>query len=482
VLFLSLYTSRLLLGILGFTDFGIYNVVAGLIIMFSFLNNTMASSCQRFFAYNIGKKDTDSLSLIYSQTIIIHLIMAIFIVILVEISGLWLLNNKLTIPPDRYNAALSVFHISVLGLFISTMKVPFHALIIAYEKMKFFGIVSVLEVSLKLLMIILIGYIVGDKLIMYSCGITIISFFLYITYFIFIKKNIGDLFFKWILDKNKFKELASFSGWNLIGSLSVVFKDQGNNILINIFFGPIVNAARGISYQISGALFGFVSNIFLAINPQIIKAYAKNDITYMHSLIFIGSRISYFLLLLMVIPIYFNTEGVLIFWLKNIPDNTIFFTKIILIILLINSLANPLMVGAQANGKIKKYQLVVGLTSLLIVPITYLFYKLGYGPEYAYYVTLVISIIAYFIRLLFLKFMVSLNITEYIQKVISPILKVSILTLAFSYVYNYYLNNTINNLIISIIINISSTIIIIYFFGLTIKDKNFIKNKIKKRV
>lgn len=467
----SLYTSRVVLNTLGVEDFGIYNVVGGFVTMFGFLNSAMSSSTQRFLSFEIGKKNPLKLHRTFIMSVNIHFLIALVILVLAETFGLWFINAKLTIPIERMSAALWVYHFSIFSMLLTVISVPYNALIIAHEKMNAFAWISILEVTLKLIVVFLLVSFDFDKLKFYTVLIFIVSIIIRLVYGVYCKSKFEESKFTFIWDKSMYKELISFAGWNLWGGIAYLIRGQGVNILLNMFFGPVVNAARGISFQINNVLNNFVSNLQTAIKPQIIKQYATGNLTNMHYFVFQGSKYSFFLLLCISIPILFETETILRIWLNIVPDYTIIFTRLVIINTLIDSISGTLMTAAQASGKIKLYQSIVGGLLILNLPISYIFLKMGYEPQITLYISIIIYLIALFSRLIILKKLVQLNIKKFINQVVLRCIVVTICSIVLPFVLYHNMYTSFTRFIVITFISIINTLIFIYFIGLDKRDK-----------
>lgn len=474
----SLYTSRIVLNTLGVEDFGIYNVVGGVIIMFTFLNSAMASATQRFLTFELGRGDEAELKKIFSTSILIHGLIAIFIVILGETAGLWFLNTQMTIPVERMEAAQWVYQLSILSCMVMIMSVPYNAAIIANERMSAFAYISVLDVSLKLLIVFLLDYLGYDKLKLYAVLLFLVSLISRIVYGLYCKKHFKEAKFNWVWDKKLFKKMADFASWSLFGNLAGVAFTQGVNLLLNVFFGPAVNAARGITVQVQGAVNGFAMNFQTALNPQITKSYATKDLKYMHSLIYSSSKYSFFLLFFLSLPILLETELILTWWLKIVPEHTISFLRIILVTTLIDAMANPLAISAQATGKIRKYQAVVGGILLLIVPFSYLALKIGALPEAVFFVHLLMVAIAQIARLWMIRPMIKLSLRNYFTEVVVKIILVGITSILLPFILFVMLpQNWWSFLLVSFACVISVSFFI-YYLGMNAQEKKVIKTKV----
>ncbi len=479
---ITLYTSRIVLNTLGVEDFGIYNVVGGFVTMFAFLNSAMASATQRFLSFEIGRKDLVQLRNVFSMSVNIHFIIAFVILLLAETIGLWFVNTQLTIPPDRMNAAQWVYQFSILSMMVSIVSVPYNAIIIAHERMNVFAWVSIAEVSLKLLIVFMLQWFGFDKLKLYAVLVFSVSLIIRFIYGLYCKYNFKESKFRFFWDKPLFRTLMSYAGWNLWGNAASVIMGQGVNVLLNIFFGPVVNAARGIAYQVRGAVQQFVGNFQMAMNPQIIKLYASDNMKQMHQLIFRGAKYSFFLLFIMSLPIFLETEIILRLWLKTVPEYTVIFTRLIIVNILIDSISGPLMTAAQASGRIKLYQSVVGGLLILNLPLSYLFLKLGFAPQITIYVSICISILALYARLIILKNLVDLKSIIFFKNVILRVSIVAFIALILPYLIYINLNSSYIRLIIIVMTCLISTFGSIYLIGLERKERLFIKDKIHSAI
>lgn len=470
---INLYSSRLVLNLLGVEDYGIYNVVGGVVSVFAVLNVSMTTTVQRFLNYEIGKKNTKKLSDVFQVSIWIHLLIAIVSFVFSEIIGLWFLNEKMNIPYYRLDAANLVMQYSILSSIVMIIFVPYGAVLIANEDMKAYAYISVFESIGKVVMILLLEYMRGDVLVQYALFmfvVVIIFNFIKCAYVIY---HFNEARFKLYFDSSVFKEMFSFAGWNLIGVSSTLAKTQGINIVLNLFFGPTVNAARGIANQVNMSIELFVTNFIMAIKPQITKSYARGDNDYVVDIIFNGTRYAYYLLLILCLPIYFQTDVILKLWLYVVPDYTIVFVKLILIFSLIESLSKMPIQAMFATGNIRNYQIVVGCITLLNVPISIFFLKNGYSPEIALYVAIVISFISLFVRLFMLKRLIYFSFKIYIKKVLMSIVSVTLISL---FILHYFLfiisvENVFFALIIKSFTSVFVVLIVVYFAGLSKEER-----------
>jgi O-antigen/teichoic acid export membrane protein len=479
---ISLYTSRIILVTLGIEDYGIYNVVGGVVIMFGFLNSAMASSTQRFLTFELGKSDSLRLKQVFSISVTSHIIISLIVLVLSETVGLWFLNAKLTIPPERLMAANWVFQFSVFTAVLTILSVPYDAAIIAHERMNVFAYISLIEVILKLLVVYLLQLFGFDKLVLYAILVFFISLILRVIYGMYCAKNFKESHYYFFWEKKLFIEMTGFAGWNLMGVFAGIGYGQGVNILLNIFFGPIVNAARGIAFQVMGAINQLVTNFQIAVNPPITKLYANKDDKNMYKLIFASAKFSFYLLLLFIIPLFIETEVVLSIWLKNVPEYTVSFTRLVLIDILICSLSGPLQILAQATGKVKNYQLIVSIVLLLNLPISYLLLKMGHSPQSTFIVSIILSIIALFARLLVLESLIEFPIKLFFRKVVLTSIIVTICAIPLP----LYLQNIISHNLAKFFLvgvgTVVSLIFTVWIFGLSGSEQLIIKGYLNKKL
>lgn len=477
----SLYTSRVVLNTLGVEDFGIYNVVGGVVVMFGFLNSSMASATQRFLSFELGRQDGQKLKEVFSMSLNIHFIIAFIIFLLAETIGLWFLNTQMVIPEARKQAALWVYQFSILAFIVNIISVPYNASIIASEKMNVFAYVSILEVSLKLLTVFILQWFAYDKLMLYAVLSLFVALVIRIIYGVYCKRKLSFSSYSFVKDRVLFTTLFSYAGWNLWGNLAAVTMGQGINILLNLFFGPAVNAARGIAYQVSAAVNQFVSNFQMAVNPQIIKSYAADDRQYMHQLIFTSAKYSFFLLFMFALPLLIETEYILSLWLKIVPEYTVLFTRLVIGIVLIDCISGPLMTAAQASGRIKVYQSVLGGMLLLILPISYFFLRLGYAPEVTMYVNMIVSFVVLIVRLFILSWLIQFPVKDFLIHVIIRIATTFCLTLVISYILFYRQQKILHPLLI-IILSMIVVVLCSVYIGINKYERQTIFFKIKNLI
>lgn len=478
ILSIGLYTSRVVLNTLGIVDFGIYNVVGGIVSMFTFINGAMSGATQRYLNFELGLGEVKKLNEVFCTSINIHALISLIILLLAETIGLWFVNTQMKIPSNRINAAIWVYQLSIFTCIINIMSVPYNSLIIAHEKMNAFAYISVIEVSLKLIIVYLLSLSKSDKLIFYAILIFIVQMSIRFIYSIYCKKRFSECHYRLFFDKPLFKDMTAFASWTLLGNIAYVGYTQGLNILLNIFGGPTVNAARGIAVQVQSAVVGFCANFQTALNPQITKSYAQDRLRDMYALIYASSKFSVYLLFLLTLPIIIETDQVLHIWLKIVPEHTIVFVRLIMCSIMIDAIANPIIHSAEATGKIRNYQIVVSSILLCILPVSYLFLKLGFPVESVFFVHLFIVIIAQLARLIMIRKMIGISLKLYIKNVIFKIIPVLILSpIVPVTIFNLFSNNLIT-LIVVFIASIGSVLIFSYVTGLSKQEKKFIKETI----
>lgn len=419
-LMIMLYTSRVVLRELGVQDFGIYNVVGGVVVIFTFLNGAMTTATQRFLNFALAKNERIKLQEIFCTSINVHFLVAVIIIIIGELIGLWGIDNLLNIPVQRLSAANWVYQFSLFSISASVITIPYNAAIIAHERMGAFAYISILDSCLKLIVVLSLGIFSEDKLKVYALLIFITTMIIRIVYIWYCNKYFKETNYRFFFDKKLFYEIISFAGWNLLGNVAVIGYSQGINVMLNIFYGPAINASRALAFQVQSAVSSFSSSFQLALNPQITKKYAIGDYNAMHELVYFSSKLSLLLLFALSLPIILETPYILSVWLVNIPEDTDGFVRIILIITIIEGMANPLMVSAQATGKIRNYQLAVGGVLLLIVPVAYISLTIIDEPIMVFYIQLFMAILAQCLRLLFVNKMVGLSVCKYLKKVVFP--------------------------------------------------------------
>lgn len=479
IMLITLYTSRVILNTLGVSDYGIYNVVGGVVAMFGFINGSMSSATQRYITFALGKGDMKNQQKVFSTALQIHFLIAILILLLGETVGLWFLYEKMQIPTDRMDAAFWVLQCSILSTVVMIISVPYNADIIAHEKMSAFAYISILEALLKLAVVYALSLSPYDKLIFYAFLILAVQLLIRFCYNNYCHRHFFESKYKHIWDKSLFKEMTSFAGWSMFGNLASVLFGQGLNMLLNVFFGPVVNAARAVSVQVQNAIQQFVGNFQMALNPQITKTYAKGEMKEMHQLMFRSARFSFYLLFLLSLPVLFETNFILTIWLKTVPENTVIFLRIMICISLLYTLSNPLMVANQATGKVKKYQAICGSILLMILPISYVCLKLGYPAYSVFIVHFIVESITQIVRMIMLKTLIDLRLKDYINNIYAKVITVTVLSVIIPMIVYINMADTLIRFFVVCIISIISISGTIYAIGLSKDEREFTKSKYK---
>lgn len=476
---ITLYTSRVVLQILGVTDFGIYNIVAGCIAMFGFISSSLSVATQRYITFELGKSKDGDVDKIISVCIFLHVAIAFFIIIVAEPIGLWFIHNKAVIPAERLNAAVWTYQFAILSTALLIIAVPLNAMIVAYEKMEAFAMISIVDAILKLVIVFLLPLFAIDRLIMYGALIFIAQLFIQSLYFVYCNRKIRRVKIYGGIDSKKIKEIASFASWSILGNVSYLTYTQGLNLLLSAFFAPVVNAARGIAVQVQGAVNSFVTNFQMAANPQITKLYASGNLDEMHTLVFRTSRLSFYLLLLVSLPVLFETHTILELWLGQVPGYSVVFLRLILLTTWINSIANPLVVSVKASGKIWQYESIVATIMLLILPISYVFLRQGFDAYIVFIVHLVMEIIAQAARIHITSKLINFSVLSYLKEVLYPIISVCVLSLIIPVIVYYLIDESWLKTIVMLIACLVSSIVAIYSIGLTPSERSLILNKIR---
>ena len=425
ILVINLVTVRLVLGALGAQDYGIYNVIAGIVVMCSFFCGTMASSSQRYFSIDLGRRDYGHLTQIFSLTLFIYALLALAFIILAETVGLWFINTHLTIPPERMAAANWIYQTAIVAFLFTLFATPYLALVISHEDMHIYAYVSIGEAFLKLLIIFFLCFF-ADKLIAYGCLMACIALVHWFIYVYFCRSFYKETKLHWLWNGKLFREILAFSGWNLFGTVSTMIKQQGTNILLNIFYGPLLNAAQSLATQVRVAVSMFSNNFSQAMRPQISKSYAVERYDDMFRLVYIGSKTAYFLMLVILVPLFYNMDYVLTLWLKNPPPYTLIFVQLLMIEALIEALSQPMASVNQATGKIALYQALIGAVVILNLPVAYLLLKMQFDVSYIYVAACVLMGGVDIIRLLFLKRVPGFSLRAFALRVFLPVVYVTV--------------------------------------------------------
>lgn len=476
----GLYSSRVVLNTLGVSDYGVYNVVGGIVAMLSFLNSALTAASQRFIAFELGCGNTSKLKKIFCTSVTIHTTLAVIIFVIAETIGLWFVNTHLNIDEGRMVAANWVYQFSIFTFILTVLSVPYNSCIVAHEHMNAFAYISILEVTLKLFIVYLLLVINYDKLITYGILVFAVALVVRLTYGIYCKRHFEECTYHFNFDRKLFKEMFSFAGWSVIGNLGFSFKDQAANVILNLFFGTIVNAARGVALQVNGIIAGFSTNFMMALNPQITKQYASGDVESSMKLVYSGSRYSFYLLAFIAIPVMINLDYLLKLWLGTVPEYTSDFLFLALVAALINSIAQPLVTALQATGKIKVFQILICIVMLCELPLAYLILYLGGKPYMAMYPTVLVAFVGLFARFFILKQQVPVYKLRYFA---FSIVGKNILLGTFCFIVACYVHRAfpINfaTFVLTSFIACLIVVSVVYAFGITRNEKAVVNAKLK---
>ncbi len=474
ILVVSLYTSRVILNTLGITDYGIYNAVGGVVTMFTIVTSSMTGAISRFITFELGKNDAEKLNKVFCTAINVQLVMAVLVLFIAEIAGIWFLNHKMNISGERIDAANWVMHCSILIFIVNILSVPYNSTIVAHEKMTAFAYISILEASLKLIVVLSLNIVSCDKLKYYALLLLVVSIIVRFIYSLYCKNTFKECTYHFVFDKKLLKEMLNFAGLSFVGNGIYVVNTHGINILINLFFGVTLNAARGIANQVESSVQYFVSNFMKALNPQITKAYARGDTDYLTLLVFRGAKMSFFLMWFFSVPICLETELILKMWLKIVPDYTVAFVRWTFINGICYQMGNTLITALFATGDIKKYQVTVSLWIMLLFPLTYLAYKRGFSVLWAYYIYFFIYAIMIYLRVRVAKDLLQISIKSYFKEVVFKSLLVAAVSIIIPLYIVCIFEPSFHRLLMVTILSFVISSVTIYFIGLNKEEKELI--------
>ena len=478
----GLFTSRVVLNTLGVEDYGVYNVVGGVVAMFALFTGSLSAAISRFLTYELGKGNVYKLNVVFSTSVTIQLVLAIVVSLLAEIGGVWFLNTHMNIPADRMNAANWVLQFSILTFAINLVSVPYNAAIIAHEKMSAFAYISILEVIFKLVVAYTLYVSPIDKLKTYAFLLALVALIIRFVYSIYCSRNFEECHYKFVFDKSLLKQMTGFAGWNLLGSGAYLFNTQGVNIVTNLYFGVAVNAARGVASQAEGIIRQFVTNFTTAINPQITKSYAAGDMNYMYSLVCRGAKFSYFLMFFFAVPFMFETETIMRLWLKNYPPEAPLFLRLSMIGTLFDILGNATANAAWATGNVKRYYIVIGGVGCLVFPLSWIAFAMGIDAYASYIAFAVIYLVLVFLKLYIIKGLIGFPVIEFYKNVFGRIVPVSILSFVLPAIVYFNMDNCLLRTFVVIAISGISTAAITYFIGMSKGERSKIIQIAKQKL
>ena len=480
LMLVTLYTSRVVLNALGVVDYGIYNVVGGFVALFSLLSGSLSSAISRFITFELGKGDPKRLNEVFSASVTIQLVLSLLIILLIETVGVWFLNTHMTIPPERLEAANHVLQLSIISFVVGLIGVPYNACIIAHERMSAFAYISILYAVGKLVVAFLIIHNPFDRLVFYAMMLVAISVLMQLVYVIYCKYHFQECTYHFRWDKRLLCDMFGFAGWNFIGSSSAILRDQGGNVVINLFFGPAVNAAKGIATQVNKAVMSFVVNFMMALNPQITKNYASGNHEYMMLLIFQGARLSFYMLLAISLPIFLSTHYILLLWLRIVPEHTVAFVQLSLLFAMSESVSRPLIAAMLATGKIRDMQLVVGGLQMLNLPLSWLLLRLGCVPEAVLIVAIVMSQLCLAARIYMLRGLIHLRARKFLREVYANVLTVAVVSAVVPLAVKQLCSETLLSCLALTILSLACTALTIYYVGCNKQERALALRQVQK--
>lgn len=479
IIIVQLYTVPLVLHALGAEDYGVYNVVGGFVTMFTFINGSLVSGCQRYMAYSIGEGNKQKLRSVFETSFFIFLVLSIFLFVLLEVVGVWFLNTHMTIPDNRIEAANWVLQLSIFSMIITILSTPYNAAVIAHEKLSFFAYVSIFEGVYKLLIAFLLVIVLADKLIVYAWLILSSALFVASFYFFYCRRSFSECKgISLIYDQVLLKDIGSYAGWNVIGAMAVMFRNHGLNIVMNLFFSPLLNAAHTIAAQINGLFNQFVNNVYVATRPQMTKQYAMGNINEMWKITYGSSKYAFFLMSFIVIPVIIELPMFLKLWLRDVPDYTVAFSRLMLISLVVETMTNQIIGAFQAANRIKCFQSVSSVILLSVVPLSYISLRILSNPIVPYIIYVIVSVV-YIVSLIIIAYrQLHMDIFSYFNDVI----KRDICVITPSFILTYFLVNSMQDtywrIPITLLISFLLTTIFIWTIGLNSSERKYIRNYI----
>ena len=478
----TLYTSRVILNVIGIDNYGIYNVVGGIVALFSLISGALVNAISRYLTYTLGSGDGDRLNKVFSTSMMIQTGLSLLLIIVAETIGLWFLNTQLNIAPDRLSAAGWVYQLSILSSVLGLMVIPYNACIISHEKMSIYAYFSIIEVVVKLLLVYALCILPGDKLINYALMLFVLSLTMQIINIVYCMRKFDECRVRWHYDKALIKEMSFFAGWNFFGNAANVCNSQGINIILNLFFGVTVNAARGIVMQVEDAIKKFVTNFTTAVTPQITKSYSQGDIAYLKRLMDMSSRFSFYLFLIPALPIWIEADTILQLWLGKYPQDTVIFLRLSMFVSAITLIGNSSYNAMMATGRIKAFQIAAALSGLCVLPIAYLLYKCG-APAFTCYLLLIANYsFVVLSRVYLLQRFVGPLLSWFFRATMVPIIGTLALSCIAPIVVHSFMPSSIYRLVVCAATAVACSLSAIYVIGMNHNERQWIKAKIGNRI
>lgn len=482
MLLIGLYTSRVVLRTLGVADYGIYNVVGGVVAMFSIVSSSLSTSISRFLTFEIGHGDKQRLRDMFSTSVMVQLAMSLVLVLLMEIVGVWFLNNKMNIPVGRMDAANVVLQCSIFSFALGLLNIPFIAAIVAHERFGVFAYITLAESVLKLAVVYVLVISPYDKLDTYAVLLLLVSVLVLVAYWLYGRKNFEECRLRLSYDKTMVSALGRFTGWTLLGNGAYVLMTQGVNILMNLFFGVLINAARGITVVVENILNQFVSNFTTAINPQITKSYASGDLQQMQNLMYLGSKIAYMLMLVVALPVFMEAEFLLRLWLGDYPPMTPLFLRLTIVNIIIVVTSTTLITGLLATGDIGNYQLTIGVVSLLVLPVSYVLYRLGWPAYLSYVVQILVMVYELCVRIYYMKRLLGFRCLSYVRSVLSHLLVVTVAASVLPVMVESTMREGVLRFFVSLLCCLAGSVASVWVFGLSCEERRGLIAQVRSHV
>lgn len=481
LMLVSLYTSRVILDALGVEDYGIYNVVGGFVSMFALISAALTSACSRFLNFELGKGDPERQNIVFSTAVTIQWGLAIFVAILSEAIGVWYVNNVMVLPPERLTAANWCFQFSVFNFCMNLITIPYNACIIAHEKMKAFAYVGLFQGLTQLGISFIVYWEPFDRLVFYALLLMLLQFLIRLIYQVYCHRHFQECHYRFVFDTPLLKHMFSYSLWHLIGNGAAVLKGHGVNLLLNLFYGPAVNAARGVASQVDRAINQFVGNFMMAMNPQITQSYAKGEYDYMHKLVNKGARFSFYLLLFLSLPVIINADFIMHLWLKKVPPYAVAFSQLTLVAMMISSISKPLITAQNATGNVRNYQIVVGGVELLNLPFSYLCLYLGMNPTSVVFVSIFVNILSLGARLFMLpQTLIGFRPMCFLKDVIIRCLLVAVMASIIPILSYHFLSDGTIGMIANVLFCLLFTALAVFYIGCSQSERIYILSKVKE--
>lgn len=477
---ISLYTSRVILANLGVSDFGLYNVIGGFISMFYMVTSSMSASISRFLTFELGKKDIKRQILTFSTSVNIQIILSLIVLLIGETLGLWFVNNKMSFEPERLFAANIVYQLAVFSFISELVGIPYYSSVVAHERMNFYAYITIFNVILKLVIAFMIAISPIDKVVFYALCMLLTGVLTQFSYFLYCRKKFYECRYKLVYDGKIFRQMFSFGGWSFLSSVSSMMRGQGVNILLNMFYGTVVNAAYGIARQIDGTVKAFSNNFIMALNPQITKSYAEGDKGHARALVYKGTKYSFLLLFMIAFPVMMETKSFLDIWLVSAPDYSVVFVQLTLILALVEVLLKPMWTLNNATGDVMMYQIIMSVSQFMVLPICYIMLKLGYNPYSTMYVTIGAELVTLYPRIWVNRKNTGVTLMDYNREIIFRLAPV----VFFAFIGCSMLSMCMHPSIVRILlIFVCSTLVIAitsYSFALNKQERKFFVNSISK--